>query len=374
MKGYFRKRGDKWSFTVDIGRDPVSNKRLQKTASGFSTKKEAQAACAEMIAQVERGEFQEQSKELFGDFLREFMDNRSKQQTRASTFHTQMNVVNKHIVPELGKTKLRDMTPMQLEKFYKRKLDEGLRPSYIRSMHAIITKTLNAALTWELVSRNVASLASPPRVEKTEIQTWSIEQANHYLEASQDRRLYIVYVLAIYTGMRRGEILGLRWEDVDFERGRISVRQTLCKVGSEIVLQEPKTKSSRRLLSVPEFAMKALSKHKARQNEWKLLCGAAFVHPEMVCTNKNGTYIDPGDVNSDFKMAAKLAHLPQIRFHDLRHTHATLLLRLGENPKIVSERLGHANVGITLDTYSHVLPDMQQALADKFDIAMKKSK
>jgi len=171
--------------------------------------------------------------------------------------------------------------------------------------------------------------------------------------------------------MRKGEILGLRWQDCDLENGFIRIQQTLVKANGKLSFQEPKTKGSIRTIVVPDFALQALKAHKVKQNEVKLRLGAAYEDHDLVVANWTGTMVLPTDINYDFKLACDFAGVPQIRFHDLRHTHATLLLQLGENPKVVSERLGHADVNITLNTYSHVLPTMQKDLAQNFDIAMK---
>lgn len=257
-------------------------------------------------------------------------------------------------------------------------MDAGLAASYTRNMHAITSKSLRKAAEWGAIKENIASLVTPPRIEKRQVRTWDLEEPNKFLQEIKKRKtgnskLYIAYILAIYCGMRKGEILGLRWKDCDLEKGIIRIQQTLVKIKSSLSLQEPKTKGSIRTIKVPDFALQILKAHKIKQMEIKLRVGSAYKEHDLVVANWNGSMIDPADINADFKIACKFADVPQIRFHDLRHTHATLLLQLGENPKVVSERLGHADISITLNTYSHVLPNMQESLAQNFDIAMKKS-
>lgn len=376
VKGYFRKRGSKWSFSVDIGRDPETGKRKQKTVSGFKTKKEAEKACAELIAQIENGDYIDESKETYGEYLLEYMENTARHSVRPSTYDFHLFIAKKHIIPEIGKVKLKDLKPRHLQKMYSKKAQEGLAASYIRNMHAVISKSLRKAVEWGLIKENAASAATPPRIEKRQVTTWSLEEANHFLSMIKKRKtgnskFYIAYVLAIYCGMRKGEILGLRWQDCDLENGFIRIQQTLVKANGKLSFQEPKTKGSIRTIVVPDFALQALKAHKVKQNEVKLRLGAAYEDHDLVVANWTGTMVLPTDINYDFKLACDFAGVPQIRFHDLRHTHATLLLQLGENPKVVSERLGHADVNITLNTYSHVLPTMQKDLAQNFDIAMK---
>jgi integrase len=371
MKGYFRKRGTKWSFSIDVGRDPETGKRKQKTVSGFKTKKEAEKACAEMITKIEKGEYVEESKETLGEFLIEFMENKVKHSIRASTYHNQIFMTKKQLLPALGSKKLKDIKPLDIQKFYSKKMEEGLSAAYIKQLHSILTKAFRTALEWGLIEKNVMATVKAPRIQKKNMAIWTMKEANQFLEYVKERKFFIVYVLAIYTGMRKGEILGLRWRDCDLENNTISIQQTLYKTNGTFVFQEPKTKGSKRIITISDFVVHCLKKQKARQNEWKLRLGQAYQSSDLVAANWVGTPIDPTHLHCDFKSSIQKAGVPVIRFHDLRHTHATLLLQMGENPKVVSERLGHADVSITLDTYAHVLPNMQKDLAKKFDAAMR---
>ncbi|GED53501.1 site-specific integrase [Brevibacillus borstelensis] len=378
MKGHYRKRGSNWSFAVSLGVDE-SGKRRQITRSGFKTKREAEVACAEMIAQFQRGELFKESGDTYEAYLLDFMENTVRLSVRPSTYQFHLFLAKKHILPELGQIKLKDLSPRHLQRLYAKKVDDGLSASYIRNIHAVISKSLRKAKEWGLIKENVTSLVTPPRIEKKQVQTWTLEEINQFLKAIKKRKtgnkkFYIVYVLAIFCGMRRGEILGLRWSDCDLENGLIRVQQTLVNVGGKAVMQEPKTRGAIRTIDVPEFALQELKSHYIKQKEMKLQLGQGYEDNDLVVANWTGTPVLPGDVNHDFKIACKFAGIPIIRFHDLRHTHATILLQLGENPKIVSERLGHSDVTITLNTYAHVLPSMQRDLAKNFDQAIKRAK
>jgi integrase len=386
MQGYFRKRGCKceegkkctcgatWSFTLDIGRDPATGKRKQKTASGFKTKKEAEKACAEIIAQVENGVYREQTKERFGDFLLEYMEVTVKHAVRPSTYYSQMSLVNQHIIPGLGNWKLKELTNLHIQKFYSSKVEEGLSSSYVKNMHNIVSKSLKAAYEWGMIQKNIASLIKAPRPLKCDMQTWTLEQSNQFLEGAKVSKLFIVFAIAIYTGMRKGEILGLRWSDVDLEDAKLTVRQTLTYTDGQFIYNEPKTKESTRVISISDYLVQAFRKHQLKQKEIKLALGEGYQDHGLVVATKYGTPIGPRDVNKDFDRYIERSGLPKIRFHDLRHTHATILLmELGENVNVVSERLGHEGIQITLETYAHVLPNMQKNLAQNFDAAMKKT-
>lgn len=376
MKGYFRKRGDKWSFTVDLGKDPETKKRKQKTVSGFKTKKEAEKACNELINQLNKGTYLEPTDKTVEECLYDWLELIAKQSLRPSTFQSQKELTEGRIIPGIGKYKMSQITPAIVQKFYKDLIEkEKLSAGYVRTMHIILKKAFSQAVKWQLITQNIINLVEPPRMSRAkDIETWSLEEATRFLEYTEGKHLHIAYVLAIYTGMRRGEILGLRWKDCDLEQGKISIRQTLNLVGSELIFQSPKTKGSKRLITITENVIAALKKHKAEQNQNKLRFGPGYSENDLVVCNKEGNPIYPRNLVRNFHNMMKQAGVPHLRFHDLRHTHATILLSLGENPKVVSERLGHSKVGITLDTYSHVLPDMQQRAAENFEEAMKQKK
>lgn len=348
--------------------------KKRKMVSGFKTKKEAQKACAEMITKVENGQYSETSDITIEQFLIDYMENLAKQSVRLTTYNFQLFLVKNHIIPEFRKKKMRVLKPMDIQKFYTKKLENGLSSGYVKSMHAILGKAFRKAMEWGLIQKNIMQMVTPPKVVNKDVKVWTIEEADKFLKRSKDRKFFIGYVLAIYTGMRRGEIIGLRWHDINIENKTLTINQTLLYTNGNLHFSESKTKGSRRTITLPDFVIQSLKKHRIRQNEFKLQLGKTYDDHDLVACSWNGQPINPTDINKDFTMAIKLSGVPKIRFHDLRHTHATILLQMGENPKLVSERLGHAEVGITLNTYSHVLPNMQKDLANKFDLTMKQVK
>jgi integrase len=372
MKGYFRRRGSSWSFTLDIGKDNEGN-RKQKTKGGFKTKKEAEQACAELIHQMTKEGYVEPSQSTLKDYLREWLHSTAKQTLKRNTFETYEIVMNTHLVPELGKMKLNQLKPSHIQNFYMQKIEEGLSPEYVRYMHTILNTSLNQAVKWQLISKNPVSLVQPPRLRSKEQQTWTIEEANQFLDATKEEKLHLAYMLAIYTGMRMGEILGLRWKDCNLDSGMLSIQQTLVRTKEEgLIFQEPKTKGSKRVVAITEEVGALFKKHKAEQNKVKLLLGTAYQDHDLVICTKKGTPISPRNLQRHFARMVHKADVPKIRFHDTRHTHATIMLQLGEHPKVVSERLGHSRISITLDTYSHVIPHMQEDAAKKFSEALSK--
>ncbi|QHZ55773.1 site-specific integrase [Brevibacillus sp. NSP2.1] len=365
MKGHVRKRGAKWCFVLDLGKDETTGKRQQKWFSGFATKKEAEKAMAEKITEINQGTFIEPSKEMFASFLTSWLENK-KMSVRSSTFRNYEWLINNHILPHLGKYELSKLNPMHIESFYRKlKKDESaLSDEVISKIHTIINAVLTRAHERGFVAKNVAKLVDKPRFSKKKMEVWNEKEVLQFLDVAREDRLYIAFFLAITTGMRRGEILGLRWKDIDFENGEISVQQTLSNKGDE--LQEPKTKSAQRSIALPEQTVAELKKHKRRIAQEKLLARSVYQDNDLVVCTSVGTKVLPRNLIRTYYRLLKKADVPKIRFHDLRHSHATLLLKKGVHPKIAQERLGHANIRITLDTYSHVLPNMQSEAAKQF--------
>lgn len=379
MKGHVTKKGSRWYFVLDIGEDPETGKRKQKWFSGFKTKKEATKAMIQKINELEQGTFVEPQKITFQAFLESWLDDYARVALKPSTFETYEIFTRKHIIPALGSHVLQQLQPMHLQRFYNEKLKSGridgtggLSPQTVKYFHSIIREALGHAVKWQLLNRNVAALVDPPSMRKKEINTFTVEEITCFLECAKEDRLYIAFLLAIYTGLRRGEILGLRWKDVDLVNRTASIRKNLVVIHSKPVLQDPKTRGSHRSVTLSSSTIEALQQHKEFQNEEKLLLGESYQDHDLVIATSLGTPVSPRNLLRSFYRILEKANLPKIRFHDFRHTHATLMLKQGEHPKVVSERLGHSNTRITMDIYSHVLPNMQQEAVDRFENMMKK--
>ena len=232
----------------------------------------------------------------------------------------------------------------------------------IHHVHACLHKACKDAVRWGHISRNPLDAADPPRKKgdgAREMRTWTKEQLKAFLGAMAGDRLSPLWHLVAMTGMRRGEAIGLRWSDVDLEGGRLAVRRALIPINREVVVSEPKTAKGRRGIALDPSTVEVLKAQAARQLEEQTEFDEAWVETGLVFTAENGAALDPESVSRYFRQAVKKSLLPSIRLHDLRHTHATLALQAGIHPKVVSERLGHANISITLDTYSHAIPAMQ---------------
>lgn len=283
---------------------------------------------------------------------------------RTSTHEGYEYAVGPHIKPALGRVKLKDLNPSQIRWFYRDRLDSGLAPATVHKQHVVLHKALKAAVADGLIPRNAAAGLKLPRITRKEIDPLDPEQARNLLKAARGDRLEALYVLALNTGMRQGELLALKWEDVDLERSLVRVRRTLTRSDKGFVLGEPKTKKSRRTIRLTPGAVQALRAHLSRQLEEMERAESLYEPGGLIFATEMGTIINPSNLrNRSLKPLLRRAELRPIRFHDLRHTCATLLLGKDINPKIVSEMLGHASVRITLEIYSHLLPDMQEKAA-----------
>ena len=261
-----------------------------------------------------------------------------------------------HIKPVLGSTKIIKLDALQLHYFYRDKLNSGLAVNTVRMMHVIIHKAMKQAVRWKLIPHNIADDVDAPRGPKTEVGSLTPKQVKELLSAASDDRLEALYVLAVSTGMRRGELLGLQWQDIDFDAGTLRVRRTLNRGTTT----PPKSSKANRMIKLPQIALEAL-KNQTRVE------GSVWVFSTANCTP-----VSERNLHSQYwkKIKQKAGLLPHTKFHSLRHTAATLLLAKNVNPKIVADLLGHSSIKITLDTYSHVLPDMQSTAADSMDDAL----
>ena len=307
-----------------------------------------------------------------GEYLGSWLSDSVKDTVRQRTWERYESICRVHIKPTLGREKLRTLTSNHLRALYRDKLDAGLAPRTVNYIHVTLHKALNDAVSDGLVPKNVASAVKSPRPEKPEIHPLTREQARILLEAAskEDDRFEALYVVALHSGLREGELLGLKWEDVGLGAGTLAVRRTLSETRTGHKFELPKNGKGRSV-KLSQGAVEALKSHRARQNEERLKAGSLWqdhnlVFPTTIGTTMSGTNL----TGRHFKPLLKKAELPAIRLHDLRHTCATILLMAGKHPKFVQELLGHASINITLDTYSHVIEGMDGGLADAMDDAL----
>lgn len=327
------------------------------------TRQEAAKRLSEALHDLDSGLPMLDERQTVQQYLEAWLES-VKPQIRGSSWRRYGDYVRVHLVPGLGRIALAKLTPQHIQLFYSRKLSEGLSTSTVHHIHEVLHRALKDALLMGLVQRNVSEMVRAPRRSSREMMTLTDTQAKQLLEVVRGERFEILYFLALTTGMRLGELLGLRWQDLDLERGTLQVRMNVQQSEGGFILAETKTAYSRRSIGLTRTATLALYRHRACQNEEGLALGESWNNSlGLVFPNRLGGIMIPDNLTKRYfkEVLRKLGLSEEVRFHDLRHTAATLLLSRGVHPKVVSEMLGHADISITLRVYAHVTPHMQEA-------------
>jgi len=364
---YFRESDSKWvgSITLDNGKRKVFYGK---------TKKEAREKMNKALYEQRQGTLIVAPRQTVGQFLTEWLDGH-RTSVRSRTHERYEEYVRLHIIPVIGHIHLQKLTPLHIKTLYAKKLDEGLSPTTVNSLHGVLHKALEDAVKWELVAKNVSHIVTPPRRAHYEITALTMEQAKKLLETAKGHNMEALFMLALTTGMRRGEILALKWQDVSFLEKTLQVRRTFTRTpGHRYVEAETKTKKSRRSIVLPDMLLELLARHRFLQAEAKKEAGEYWQEQDLVFPTSLGTPLNPNKVLERFKTLLKRAELPDMRFHDLRHSAATILLTMRVHPKIVQELLGHNQISMTMDIYSHVLPTMQGEAMSQLNDALAEQK
>jgi integrase len=288
-------------------------------------------------------------------------------------------IIRQHLIPELGNYPLTHLKPEHLQKYYTEMLKSGrcnisggLSAQTVRHHHTALHKALQTAVEWGLLGRNVADAVRPPQAQRPEMHTWEEDDVTRFLEAAKDTPYYALFYTALFTGMRRSELLALRWQDVDLLLSQIYVSRSLHQLrDGSFVFRQPKTAKARRTVALPPSAILVLNEHREKQKLDRAMLGTPLTDDDLVFSHLNGKPIRPNTVTRAWTVLAAHAGVKVIRLHDARHSHASLMLKQGIHPKIVQERLGHSSVSTTLDIYSHVLPGLQEAAARQFDESLE---
>ena len=370
-EGSIRKRGDgryEARYTVLTAAGP-------KRKSVYGTRREdVRDALSKALSDQVDGIVCDDENMTVGEYFDQWLKKCVRGSVRQSTYDRDRILLEKHVEPILGARKLSKLSPLDLQSLYRDRLDAGLSTSTVHKIHVILHKALAQALRWNMVPRNVSEMVKAPKPAPKEMYPLSPEEACGLLDAAREDKFEALYVLAVTTGMRQGELLALRWSDVDLEdpeHATVSVRRTLTRNGGRVAFGEPKTKKSRRSIRLTLQAAYVLREHLKRQLQEIEMLGDRYEDQGLLFATDSGRPINPSNLRQrSFLPLLKKANLPQIRFHDLRHTCATLLLSQGTHPKFVQELLGHATIAITLDTYSHVLPSMGDQTAKAMENAL----
>jgi integrase len=360
-----RKSDGRWVAAVTVTDASGRTRRVRHYAK---TRAEARATLRELQRRQEAGVHLTARSFTLAAYLDQWLSASVKPSVRPRTYEGYESIVRVRVVPRIGGLKLPQVTPAIVQQLYTELSTAGLSSRSVIHTHACLHKAFSQALRWGLIARNPCDAVDPPRAEHAEMRTLSSEQMTRFLEATKEDRLHALYVVAASAGLRLGELLGLQWHDLDLDASRLQVRRSLQRHrNAGLVFSEPKTSRSRRTVLLSQRAVVALREHRKRQLAERLALGPMWQDHDLVFCNLMGGPLDPGTVSSGFGVALKRAGLPTVRFHDLRHTCATLLLQAGTHPKVVSEMLGHTTIVLTLDTYSHVVPAMHAEAAATMD-------
>ncbi|MEC0370851.1 site-specific integrase [Paenibacillus chibensis] len=365
MRGHIAKKGNKHYIVIDLDRDEITGKRKQKWLSGYDRKRDAEKALPSVLSDFMKGTFVEPSKKTFGEIMKSWLEDK-KTSVKHGTWKSYEWLVNSHIIPNLGNVLVTKLKPQHLHDLYHKTLIDKLSVGSIKKAHVLILDALNRAVIWGMLSQNVAQYVDLPQGKKKKFEVWNEDQLRVFLDAASKDQYYMAFELAASTGMRQSEILALRRVDVDLQTKTASVRQayTLAEVGHDF--DDTKNDSSVRSIALFVDTVKLLESH-FRNQDRERETNPLYNDSGLVIQTSIGTPLGPRNLMRHFYRIMEAivkdhSDFPKIRFHDLRHTHATLLLKAGIHPKIVQERLGHSSINVTLDTYSHVLPNLQESV------------
>jgi integrase len=363
------KQTTRWYVVVDVGTD-ADGRRRQKWHGGFRTRREAEIARAKLVDELHTGSYVMPDRLTFAEWVRDSWLPMTEGRVKPTTFHSYQRNLEIHVLPLIGSRPLQQLTALMLNAMYARLQAEGsghgpLSPKTVRYIHTTIHKALEDAVDAGLVARNVAARAKPPRPSRRStrhVGSWQPGELAAFLDFVRGTRMEGVWRLVAMTGIRRGEILGLRWADVDLEQARLSVRQAVVTVAYEMIESTPKSHNAR-VIDLDSETVGLLRVHRRQQQEEREEWGTDYEAHDLVACHENGSPIHPHSFSQTFERLVKRAGIRVIRLHDLRHTHATLALKAGVPVKVVSERLGHESPAFTLKQYAHVIPGMQAAAA-----------
>jgi integrase len=375
MRGHVRERSPgHWAIVIDV-RDPATGKRRRKWHSFRGTKRQAQDEGTRLLAELNSGSYVESSKETVEAFLDRWLAD-IKPRVSPRTHERYAEIARKCIVPMLGSIPLKKLRPPVISEAYTKSLTsggkegDGLSARTVMHIHRVLKQALGQAAQWEMIARNPCNNVKPPKVQPKPMQTYDLAQTAELIEVMRGTRFFVPVLLAVLCGLRRGEIAALQWGKVDLKVGSIAVTRSAEQTRAGVRYKEPKSGRSRTVALSPSM-VEELKAHRVRQAEELLRLGIKVTDATFVCAREDGLPLQPQTLTHDWGRKIAKTNLPKLRFHDLRHAHATHMLSAGVHPKVASERLGHSNIGITLDLYSHVLPGMQEDAVAKVDAALK---
>jgi integrase len=369
MRGHIERRSSgSWKIQASGGFDDAGRRvRVTRTVQG--SRRDAERALTKLLHEVDTGQAVVDGKTPLGGFLADKWLPHMRTQVRPKTWQRYEGAIRLHVAPTIGLVRLAQLRPTHVQRVLDVMTEAGCSAASVHKTYRVLASALTQAVRWRILAVNPAAGVRPPRDERRELSVPDAAEVRKLLDAAARTSYELPLLLAATTGMRRGEVLGLRWQSVDLDAGSLAVTTTLQRVRGETVFVAPKTDRSRRKISLPAVTVDALKRHRKEQAERRLLLGAAWVDSDLVVDRGDGEHLDPDTLSTGFRRAAKAAGLEGARLHDLRHSYATTLLAAGVNVKVVSEALGHARTAFTMDVYAHVLPTMGEQAASAIQAA-----
>jgi integrase len=368
MKGHIRERSPgHFAIILDV-RDSQTGKRKRRWHSFRGTKRQAQVECARLISEIQSGTPVEPNKITVAEYLARWLDHIGTQ-ISPSSHATYTTMMRAYVMPAIGSMRLGKLRPAELAHLYATAL-HTLAPKSIGLLHRVLSQALRQAVRWQLLPNNPAAAVTPPRIERQQMKTLDAEAALALIEAARPTDLFMPVLLAVMTGMRRGELAALRWRSIDLNAGQLAVVASTEQVGRSTRDKPPKS-GRPRSVALPALVVEELRHYRLHQAEALLRVGVRQNEATHVCIRADGAPWRPSVLTLAFIRLLRSSGLPRVRFHDLRHTHATIMLAANIHPKVVQERLGHASIAMTLDLYSHVMPGMQEEAAASVDAVMR---
>jgi integrase len=369
MRGSIRPRGDGYEISVSAGLDPVSGQR-RRLYRHARTKREAERELTRLLAEVDAGSFADPGRLTVAAYMRDRWLPHQRTRLRDRTWRRYEGLLDRHVLPAIGSVPMAKLRPAHVQAVVDAMTAVGLAPRTVVQGYRVLSSALRQAVRWQLLGSNPAAAASPPRPERARLSIPDADAVTRIIAASGSDWFHVAVVLAASSGMRRGEVLGLRWQDVDLDGGLVRVSSALQSVGDELVLVDPKTSRARRPIELPDGTMAMLRRLRRDHAERRLLLGEAWHDLGVVVERGDGRPIHPDVYSRRFSRLVQRLGLPAIRLHDLRHAYATRLLEAGVHPKVVADLLGHASSSFTMDTYSHVVPSLRAGAAAVIEAAL----
>jgi integrase len=377
VSGHVRARGEKtWELKFDLGTDPLTGKRMTRYHSFKGNKREAEVELTRLMAAANKGDYVDPSKATLADFLDRW-ETWASTQVSAKTLERYKELAKHHVRPHLGSAKVQKLRAVNFAELYGKlqqsKADggAGLAPRTVGHVHRLMHRVLGHAVKWGVIANNPVASAEPPRVQRAEIEILAPDQVKIVLKALRDGPLYPVAVVGLATGMRRGEIVALRWSDLDLDQGKIRVERSLEQTNAGLAFKAPKTKAGRRSISIPTSIVTELRTHWRRQQEQRLSLGLGkAASDDLAFARHDGTPWPPDSLTADWARAIRILKLPKVTLHALRHTHVSQLIASGLDVVTVSRRIGHSNPTVTLGVYAHLFGNTDERAANVVEAAM----